>query len=235
MKKILSALIFMAVSTLANGQILISILLGDKLNSDKIEFGLDGGLASTGIHGLDPSGRTRALHLGFYFDFKISETLLFHTGVIVKSTMGAAGLPSYAIGDATLDPVLSTASVKRKISYFSVPLLLKARLPYHFSVEAGPQLGLYYNSRDEFVDSRYTHEDVLFRNNTKGQYTRIDAGVTGGIGYRLLKGTGVTIGARYYQGLVDIVKDNTGPKQLNSAFYLFGAIPIGGVKKTAGN
>jgi hypothetical protein len=235
MKGLLPALIFMLTSTFASGQILISILLGDKLNSDKIEFGLDGGLVSTGILGLEPSKRTRALHLGFYFDFKMSQNLLFHTGIIVKSTMGAAGLPSYEVGDAALDPVLATASVKRKISYFSLPLFLKARLPYHFSVEAGPQLGLYYNSRDEFIDSRYGNDDLLFRSDTKGQFTRIDAGITGGVGYRLLKGTGITIGARYYQGLVDIVKNNTGAKQLNSAFYLFGAIPIGGVKKTPGN
>ena len=30
--------------TTAHSQVLISLLLGDKLNSDKIEFGLDGGL-----------------------------------------------------------------------------------------------------------------------------------------------------------------------------------------------
>jgi hypothetical protein len=52
----------------------------------------------------------------------------------------------------------------------------------------------------------------------------------------LLKGTGISIGARYYLGLVDIVKNNAGDPQYNSSFYLFAGIPIGGVKaKPEGN
>jgi len=234
MKTLLTASIFCLASTLASGQILISILLGDKLNSDKIEFDLDGGLGSTNIRGLDQASPLRVLHLGFYFDIKLTQKMLLHTGIIVKSTMGADGLPSYTIGDATLDPVLSTASVTRKLSYFSLPIFLKVRLPFYFSAELGPQFALYYNSRDEFVDSRYGTKDLLFRTNTRGDYTRLDAGVTGGVAYRLLKGTGITIGVRYYQGLVDIVKDNPGSPQYNSSVYLFGAIPIGGVKKQEG-
>src|SRR5262245_61763225 len=116
MKKTLIVALLTFISTFASGQILISILLGDKLNSDKVEFGLDGGLAYTTLRGLDQAGTSRVLHLGFYFDIKATQTLLFHTGVIVKSTMGAAGLPSYTIGDPSLDAVLAPASVKRKIS-----------------------------------------------------------------------------------------------------------------------
>src|SRR5689334_7572757 len=119
MKKLLFAMTCMLVSSWASGQILISILLGDKLNSDKIEFGLDGGLAYTNIRALDQSDAARAFHLGFYFDIKMTQNLLFHTGVILKSTMGAAGLPPYSIGDAGLDPVLATSTVRRKINYFS--------------------------------------------------------------------------------------------------------------------
>jgi hypothetical protein len=37
----------MASVSLANGQVLISLLLGDKLNSGKIEFGLDGEINKT--------------------------------------------------------------------------------------------------------------------------------------------------------------------------------------------
>jgi hypothetical protein len=234
MKTVISLSILLLLSTLASGQILISILLGDKLNSDKIEFGLDGGLASTTIRGLDQAGRSRVLHLGFYFDFKMTDQLLLHTGVIVKSTMGAGGLPSYPIGDVSLDPVLAPASVKRKINYFSVPVFIKVKLPHHFFVEGGPQVALQYNGSDEFIDSRYGRDDLLFRKNTKEEYTRLDAGVTAGLGYRLLKGTGISLGARYYHGLVDIVKNNPGDPQYNSSFYLYAGIPIGGVKKKEG-
>jgi hypothetical protein len=43
MKKILLLAGFLLVSTFAQSQILIALLLGDKLNTGKIEFGLDRG------------------------------------------------------------------------------------------------------------------------------------------------------------------------------------------------
>ncbi|MBL7865332.1 MAG: PorT family protein, partial [Cyclobacteriaceae bacterium] len=40
------------------GQVIISLLLGDKLNSGKIEFGLDGGVNYSSMKGLSSGGFT---------------------------------------------------------------------------------------------------------------------------------------------------------------------------------
>ena len=59
---------------------------------------------------------------------------------------------------------------------------------------------------------------------------RLDAGLSGGLGYKF-QGTGMNLGITYYYGLVDIMKDsdhsqyNTTSK--NSTFYIYVCIPIG--------
>lgn len=228
MKRALLLLIaFLMVSTISKSQILISLVFGDKLNSDKIEYGMDGGFNWSNISNLENSGLNMGLHLGFYFDIKIKENLFLHTGLILKSPMGAEKLDSYTIGDPHLDSVLATATVTRDLRYFNVPILLKYRFLDQFYVEAGPQLGLLTKAYDNFSLDITDKSDVAFKNNVTDQYNRIDAGITVGLGYRLYKGNGVNLGVRYYYGMVDILKDNSKSKQLNSSIYICAGIPIG--------
>jgi hypothetical protein len=118
--------VFLLFGYTANSQILISLLLGDKLNNGKMEFGLDGGLNMSSINGLDQSKNALGFNLGFYFDIKLSKSnpaWLLHTGVIVKSPMGAADLPVYTLNNANLDTSFVEGSVARKLRYFNVPRL----------------------------------------------------------------------------------------------------------------
>jgi len=103
MKKIISILaILISMSSICYSKVLISLVFGDKLNSDKLEFGLDGGLNWSNISNLESSDYNRGFNLGFYFDIKMSQKLFLHTGVIVKSPMGSDGLNPYALGNETL-------------------------------------------------------------------------------------------------------------------------------------
>ena len=52
-------------------QVLIALLLGDKLNTGNIEFGLDGGLNYATIRGMESNTWTSNLNLGFYFDIRL--------------------------------------------------------------------------------------------------------------------------------------------------------------------
>ena len=91
-------------------------------------------------------------------------------------------------------------------------------------VEAGPQFSLMYKSWVEFnadVDGR----DAIFKEYNKDKINKVDAGIMAGFGYKLLQGTGWTIGAKYYYGFVDVFKDIPGTN--NSSFYVKLEIPIG--------
>jgi hypothetical protein len=187
---------------ISKGQVLISLVLGDKLNSDKLEFGLDGGFNWSNISNLESSNMQRSFNLGFYFNIKMKEKLFLRTGVIVKSPMGAGSLPSYSLNKPELDTVLAESSVSRKLRYFNVPILIRYKFYDQFFVELGPQLGLLNKARDEFNTEVYQKDDLSFTNNIKDDYKKFDAGFTVGIGYQLMQGTGMTFGVRYYYGLM---------------------------------
>lgn len=225
-------LLILCFSPAAHSQVIISLLLGDKLNSENLEFGLDGGLAFTSLSNLPSSGTRETFNLGFYIDLRLipDRNLFLHTGVIVKSPMGAENLPPYALGDAALDPLLANGEVTRKLSYFNVPALLKYRFKNNLSVEAGPQLGLLNKAEDLFQTDIQNADDLTYKVKIKDELKSFDYGITAGVGYKLMNDWGMTIGVRYYWGLADIVKDNRDEPQRNSAFYLYGGIPIGTAK-----
>jgi len=212
----------------AQSQVLISLLFGDKLNSGKVEFGLDGGLNLSTQSGLNQRKNLSSLNLGFYFDIKLNDSpkWMIHTGVIVKSNMGASHLPVYPLSEPDLDNALAGGAVERKLSYFNVPVLIKYKLSDQFYVEAGPQLGLLYKAYDEFSNT-ILGEELTYRNEIRDYFHRLDAGLMAGFGYRLMKGNGMNFGVRYYYGLVDVVIDDTGDPVANRSFYLAVGIPIG--------
>ena len=52
----------------------------------------------------------------------------------------------------------------------------------------------------------------------RDRFNRIDAGTEGGFGYTLLKGTGISIGVYYYNGLVNVSKETIGSGNNYSKF-----------------
>jgi len=229
MKKTILIFLLVFIGYSANSQVLISLLLGDVLNSDKIEFGLDGGVNFANIANLDPGKSLALFNLGFYFDIKLKEQLMLHTGVLVKSNQGADMLDPYSLNNPNLDEVFSTGHITRKINNFSVPIMLKYRFAGLFHLEAGPMLALRTKGYDEFKNTIIDAEDVTYKLDIKDNYKRIDAGIMVGAGFKLSKKIPKSsqIGIRYYYGLVDPLIENTGKSQNFSSLYLYFSLPIG--------
>jgi hypothetical protein len=233
MKRHLLLAVLVTAMSHAQGQVLISLLLGDNLNTGKIEFGLDGGANFTTLDGVSGASAATGFHLGFYFDIKLKEAWYLHTGVIVKSPMGARELAPYALGVADLDSVFAGGDLQRKLHYFNVPVMMKHAFPNHLYAEGGIMLGLLHSAKDVFTNEVNTPEDLTYTLDIVDQYYRLDAGLAAGIGYHLMKGNGMYFGVRGYYGLVDITKDDTGPGVYNRAVYLAVGIPIGKGKAAA--
>jgi hypothetical protein len=231
MKKSIILIFLLFIGYSAHSQVLISLLLGDVLNSDKVEFGLDGGVNFANIANLDPGKSLALFNLGFYFDIKFQKNLMLHTGVIVKSSQGANKLDPYPLNNPNLDTVFATGYITRKINHFSVPILLKYRFATLFHIEAGPMLALRAKGYDEFKNTVYDKDDLSYKLDIKDNYKRIDAGIMVGAGVKLSKiPKSSQIGIRYYYGLVDPLIDNTGKSQNFSSLYLYFSIPIGSGK-----
>ncbi|HEX6846263.1 MAG TPA: porin family protein, partial [Chitinophagaceae bacterium] len=200
----------------ARTQVLISILLGDKLNTGQIEFGLEGGANWSTIKNIDGAKNLTSFNLGFYFDFKLENpSWMLNTGVIVKSTMGADELPVYPLGNPDLDNSFAGGKIARKINYFNVPIMMKYTFKNHIYLKGGTQLGLRYKAFDEFKNSINDEDDLKYKLDIKDQYHPIDAGLAFGAGYRFMKGNGMNFGLQYYLGLIDIKIDDSSPNQFN--------------------
>lgn len=224
---LLLVLLIFTINSTGRSQVLISLILGDELNTGNVEFGLDGGINFLNISNIPNAKTLNDWHLGFYFDIKTKQKNLFiHTGVIVKSKMGAAGIEPYPVGDSYVDSAFAGGSIERKINYFHVPVMLRWRFIDFFHLEGGIQLGLRYTAYDHFIKDVYNDEDLKFSYDIKDNFERIDAGGVAGIGYKLQKGEGVTLSVRYYYGFVDIDKITAG-SQIPSSTYLCVSIPIG--------
>jgi hypothetical protein len=224
-------------STPGRSQILISILLGDKLNSGAIEFGITGGLNRTHMFPMKETTGLNNFNLGFYFDFRLKKDLplYIYTGCLIKSEMGASNISVYSLDDPNFDSLMADGYINRIIPYFNVPVTVKYRFKNNIFVLGGAQLGLMNRAVDEFTNEINNKDDIIYKEYTKKQYNRIDAGATIGAGYKFKYGAMMNIGIRYYYGLTNVYKDDFKIEYghtTNSSLYIFAEIPIGAERKT---
>jgi hypothetical protein len=233
MKKFLLGL-FILVSVSAQSQVLITLLLGDKLNSPGVEFGLEGGMNWTQISGFETKTFARKWNLGFYFNVRIKNQWSLYTGVLVKSNMGVDKFSSNDLGILKAKIYKDTAgqllegNYGQKMNVFMVPVLLRYNFKNHMFFALGPQFSLMYKSWIEF-ESDLDRNEVLIKEYNKEDLNKIDIGAMVAFGYRMLKGTGWTISAKYYYGFINAYKDI--PKTKNSSIFVELDIPIGAGKK----
>lgn len=215
-----------SISANARAQILISLLFGDALNSDNVEFGLIGGLNRSYAYDLSGSEGLNNFNLGFYFHIKLLEHSYLSTGVLVKSNVGASGLPSYPIGDPDFDQVFSDAELTKKIHYFYVPVMFHKRFNQRWYIEGGVQMGLRNKANDSFI-LEANGGDLQFEIDARDDYKRFDGGLIAGAGYKWKQQIkSISTGVNYYYGLANVSKVE-GVKIKNSSIYIYVKVPIG--------
>ncbi len=216
----------------AQSQVLISLLFGDKLNSDKIDFGLEGGGNFSKISGMDSKRYMPDWNIGFYFVINMKKSWYFNTGVLVKAKTGTGYLTQNDLTFLNMKFPDSCTSAEgkyhQKINTFMVPMMVRYMFKNRFYVEGGLQGSLRYNAWVEYT-SQSDDYDVKLKKYNKEATNPIDFGALAGVGYRLKARTGMTFGVKYYYGFANIYKGVSGSK--NSAFFLKMNIPIGAGEK----
>ena len=207
-------------------QVLISLVFGEALNTPKIEFGLIGGLNRSYLNDISGSEGLNHFNLGFYFHINVKNNSFISTGVLVKSNVGATGMPVYSIGNADFDTIYQDGTLTKKISCFYVPIMYHYRFNNRWYIEAGPQAGLRTKAVDIF-DTSTLDGDLTYTKDVKEQYTRLDFGLIGGAGYKFKKEIkSMAIGVSYYYGLVNVSK-TPDVTMNNSSLNFYIKIPIG--------
>lgn len=228
MKKIIGILFLLLIVSSVNSQVLITLLLGDKLNSEGLEFGLSTGMNFSRISNMDSDKSFSTINLGFYFDIRMKNQFWLNTGVLVKSKMGTGNLSDTDLEFLEATNYGNDGKYNQSINYFLVPILAKYKFKNHIYLELGPQFGLAHRTWVEFLESNDDF-DARIREYNRDKINKIEAGLRAGIGYKLLKGEGMNIGLGYYQGLTNVYNFGTGNN--NQSFYIEVDIPIGRSKE----
>jgi hypothetical protein len=232
LKRIAILLLLITASHLGHSQVLISLIFGDKLNSDKIEFGLEGGANYSKMSNFESGNPVPAFFIGFYFDFLLKNQWYINTGVLVKSTVGLDFLKEEDV--AFFDPTLvysDTGTYSQKISYFHVPVAIKYKFKNNIYVRIGPQFALRYKADLRFIGEK-DNRSVEFKTNNRDLFHRLEVSAIAGIGYKLKKGEGMNIGVKYMLGFTNILRDDSRSSK-NSSVYVYVGIPIGKNKAEA--
>ncbi|NJN28999.1 MAG: PorT family protein [Cyclobacteriaceae bacterium] len=125
---------------------------------------------------------------------------------MVKSNVGATGMPTYSLGDPDFDNLYQEGVLTTKVNYFYLPIMFHQRFNNRWYLEGGLQAGLRNKAKDIF-ETDVQGGDLLFTLDTRDDYTRLDAGLIGGLGYKFKKEIkSMSAGVHYYQGFVDITK-----------------------------
>jgi hypothetical protein len=230
MKKIVTALLLLHMVLTGHSQVLISIIFGDKLNSDKLEFGLM--VSPTLCNITHDSAQYRfGLGLALYFNWKLSDRFYFHPEAIPKSAMGARGIKPYPTGDSSLDKLFAGGEVIRKINTISLPFLVRYRITGLWFAETGPQIDWMLKTKDEFTHT-VNGNDLTYTKKISSEITNFDVGWAVGLVYKFSQQVSMSMGIRYFYGFTDIVKTSPG-NQHNSTWLLNLYIPIGANKAAA--
>jgi hypothetical protein len=227
-KKIkLFIIVYFTLSTFTSkSQVLISLLFGKSLNSPNIEFGMAGGLNRSYMKDIAESTGVNNFHLGFYFHILIKNNSYLSTGAIIKSNVGATGMSTYSVGDAAFDSLYKDGTLTKKLSYLYVPVMFHQRFNNKWYLEAGPNFGVRTKAKDIF-DVSSLGGDQEYTKDVKDEYTKLDAGIMAGVGYKLKnEPKSMAVGVNYYYGLVDVSKSSESEIK-NSSIYFYIKIPIG--------
>jgi hypothetical protein len=227
MKKVLFSILLLTICKAATAQVLIALLFGDKLNTDKLEFGLFGGPTFSNISNMNAESKS-GFNLGLYFNVKISNNFFLHPEAIAKEALGAEGIAPYSTGIPEIDESFIDGTVTRKIKAVSLPLLVHYRIKGSLFAEAGPQVDWQLRTKDIFM-TKVNDAPLEYTIKQEDVTTAFSVDVVGGLVYRFKKDKGVGLGVRYCYGLTDIMKKETGT-QANAAWLINLSIPVGAGK-----
>ena len=233
MKKILlTAVLFMTITSIANSQALIILLFGDKLSTPTFQMGINADVSYATIAGADKADPTWNWAFGALFEYKFSEKWYLGFDLTLKTPAGADNINPLFLPDSGIFDVTKDLTYSVKSNYISLPVWLKYKMG-KFKVGLGGQVAYRTSS------TQVTEGTSIYGVKLKGEYdldeldiiNDWDFALSGTIEYffDLSKDMkSLRLSLKYAYGLTDIVKDNHGDALYNSQLLIALGIPVGG-------
>jgi hypothetical protein len=213
-----------------SGQVIIALLFGDKLNNEKISFGLNAGANYGTINNFQYADSRVGINFGLYFNLRLSEKFDFAPELIMINDNGARDISKYSLGDPSLDKTLENTTINRRLRYASLPLIFNYNLFKQLRFGLGPQVSFLTDARDNFWE-RSDEQEISYKRNIISATNRWDIGLIGGFTYRLMSGKGLFLRAYYYFGFLPVYKSTSVSDFRNQYFQFSVGIPVGATNK----
>ncbi len=231
MKKLIVLLFLInLVPVSVKSQALIALLLGDKIQSDKVKMGLFLGEQGSLITNAESSGFNPNLSfaLGAYVDVKIgnSNKWTLQNYLLFKSPKGGAGLnvKSETLTDNSI-AIENTDEIQRSLTYLQLTPVMRYCFTPMWSVGVGPYVGFLMTANDTYSAEK-ANGNITYKLKMTDKFNPVDFGLAVDLQCRLLKGKGIQFNLRYEYGIVDIYKSDTGMSGKNRAFHVGVGIPM---------
>ncbi len=211
----------------ARGQVLISLLLGDKVSSERfhLEFNVGANLAD--LKGIDDTKLKPGFMLAIGGEWRFAGDFFLQPELMPFYFAGAKDMPTGGLDiPPPLDTLVSNQTAERTLKYFAIPVLIKyGALGRQLHVGVGPQIAFLTSATDKFqgvINNQITVEEDI-----EDGLNSTDAGVVFNLSYKMRPSYGTGINLRYYLGLTDIIKDNPGEAVYNRVLSIFLSVAIG--------
>jgi hypothetical protein len=86
---------FICFSGSARSQVILSLIFGDKLNSEELMFGIQCSIAGISLSNIDPSSSSKNSIWVYSSHYKLNDQWQINTEPMAKYTRGAVGMTPY--------------------------------------------------------------------------------------------------------------------------------------------
>lgn len=209
----------------AQSQVLMSLIFGDDLNSEKNLFGLHMNESTHHLSNYGPGKDLRSFSMGLFFSHRINEKWMWNLEMLAKYKRGMKGLPFYDLGDEELNALFQESTAAKTIKYLSVPFTMRYYRTEKLFLEFGPQISMRMKAWDKF-ETKDGANKLEYKHDIRDQINKFDIGYVVGIGVMVGKDHINALGIRHHQGFSDVIKDSPG-NQHHSQWALYANLPIG--------
>ena len=214
----------------ADGQVLIGLLLGDKVTSEKFHLALDIGANFSDLSGIDDTKIRPGFFLGLAGEWRFAGNWFLQPELGVFYYTGANNLPmDYYPPPPEVEDIVTGNEVSRRLKYFTIPVLLKYGVADNrVHLGAGGQVGFLTSAQDKYEGTSDNGNSITVDHDVKDYTVSTDAGLLFNVEWKYKKSIlSPSLVVRYYLGLTDTVKDNPGDPVYNRVFSVLLFIPIG--------
>jgi hypothetical protein len=224
-KLLMSALILVMAAPVAESQVLIGLLFGDKLNNDRMEFGFNVGLQLGNISGIEGGRFAGNLGLGLFMDYKISDRWIFSPSLLFSSKKGVQDFGPDDQFYPLPDTLGGSYESKRVLRYFDLPLMVSYRFRNRLGIGVGLEVG-YLNKARDYYSGDNEHGTIYVTHDIKDSMSRFGFGVVTGLSFHFKGNPGAQIRVNYIHGLTNVYRKETNRKGYNRTVQLGVMIPV---------